>query len=139
MPAMLARCAAMVLIIAAALPLAGAALTMDDCYGRWEVDLAAIDWSTVKLDGDPAAAKAELIRQWQGFAIVMTPRIFRAELGGEPVIGLWRLDGAGEGTATLVVQAKGGAEQRRRLRLVAGTLQLDDLPWKLPFRKATAK
>ena len=104
-------------------------LTPDALYGTWVVD----DNAVTKDQKDAAAAAAKI----ENFGINLTLRTARVIFAKDTVIaGMWRLDDATATTATLVIQPKGGEDQRYKVTLTKGRVVIDECPGKLPLKNA---
>ncbi len=106
-----------------------AVLTMDDLYGRWQPDAAAMD---AALKKDAAVA----IKAGEEWSVTLTPRVGRLVCGDISIAGMWRLDGATAKGGTLVIEPKGSEPQRFSVTFDGKHLFVEALPWKLPFAKA---
>ena len=105
-----------------------AVLTMDDLYGRWQPDVAAMD-ATLKKDAVVAIKAGE---EW---SVTLTPRVGRLICGDISIAGMWRLDNATAKGGTLVIEPKGSEAQRFTVTFDGKHLFVEALPWKLPFVK----
>ncbi len=104
-------------------------LTPDALYGHWVVDEKAL----TKDQQDAAAAAAKI----ENFGVNLTLRTARITFAKDAMVaGMWRLDEATPTTAVLVVQPKGGEEQRFHVTLQKGHLVIAECPGKLALKNA---
>ena len=102
-------------------------LTPDNLYGVWRVD----DKALTKDQKEAAATAAKI----ENFGMNLTLRTARVTFASDTVVaGMWRLDDATPTTATLIIQPKGGDEQRFHLMLQKTRVVIEECPGKLPFK-----
>lgn len=98
-------------------------------HGVWVLDAKA-----VKPDQRAAADAAAAI---EGYGLAFTQRICRVVLGDDrQFAGMWRIAEASATTATVVVQPRGGEEQRLTVAFDGRHLVITDPPVGLPLIKA---
>lgn len=106
-----------------------APLVVEDLHGAWVVNAKAV--TAEQAAAATAAAAVE------DYGVNFTQRTCRVILSNERAFaGMWRLDAATATTATVVIQPKGGEEQRLAITFDGKTLVLIDAPGKLPLIKA---